>query len=39
LPTLNWLRRGNDLKTSWIASCRLLEALPELSYGEAEADK
>ena len=38
MPTLNWLSRESDLKTSRIAPYRVLEAAPELSYGEAETD-
>ena len=38
MPTLNWLSRENDLKTSRIAPYRLLEVAPELSYGEAATD-
>ena len=38
MPTLNWLTRENDLKTSRIAPYRLLEAVPVLSYGEAGAE-
>ncbi len=38
MPTLNWLTRENDLKTSRIAPYRLLEAAPELSYGDAETE-
>ncbi len=38
MPTLNWLSREHDLNTSRTAAYRLLEAAPELSYGEAATD-
>jgi len=34
MPTLNWLTRENDLKTSRNVPYRLLEAAPALSYGD-----
>ena len=38
MPTLTWLTRETDLKLSQNATYRLLEAVPELSYGEATAE-
>lgn len=36
MPTLTWLTRETDLRLSQNAPYRLLEAVPELSYSEAE---
>jgi adenine-specific DNA-methyltransferase len=38
MPTLTWLTREADLKRSQAAPYRLLDHVPELSYGEAETD-
>lgn len=38
MPTLTWLTRETDLKLSQNAPYRLLEAVPELSYGDAKAE-
>lgn len=38
MPTLTWLTRETDLKLSQTAPYRLLESVPELSYGDAKAE-
>ena len=38
MPALNWLSRESDLTTSRTAPYRVLEAAPELSYGEVGTD-
>lgn len=38
MPTLTWLTRETDLKLSQNAPYRLLEAVPELSYGDAKSE-
>lgn len=37
MPTLTWLTRDRDLKSSQHAPYRLLEAVPELSAGDADS--
>ncbi|MEH6828053.1 MAG: site-specific DNA-methyltransferase, partial [Parasphingorhabdus sp.] len=37
LPTLHWLTKEEDLKAAGEAPYRLLEADPELSYGDVES--
>ena len=38
MPTLTWLTRKNDIKISQKAPYRLLESVPELSYGNADSE-
>ena len=38
MPTLTWLTRETDLKLSPNAPYRLLEAVPELSYGDTKTE-
>lgn len=38
MPLLHWLTRDDDLKESALAPYRLLEDVPELSYGDADSE-
>lgn len=38
MPTLNWLDRDKDVKAAEKVPYRLLEVVPELSYGDSEAE-
>lgn len=38
MPILNWLTRDDDVKTSTKVAYRLLEEVPELSYGEKNTE-
>lgn len=38
MPILNWLDRDKDVKAAENVPYRLLEAIPELSYGDLEAE-
>jgi len=38
MPTLTWLTRENDLKLAQNAPYRLLEAVPDLSYGDSNSE-
>jgi len=38
MPILNWLGRDKDIKTAEDVPYRLLEAIPELSYGDPAAE-
>lgn len=38
MPILNWLNKEQALTSAWDCPYRLVELVPELSYGESDTD-